>query len=270
MFVRKKFHIPVYQSYLSRTLNIERPSWTSIYSFKIKHIFEKKVAEFNFKLLNNLLCNKIFLRKIKKSESDLCPYCKAYSEDNEHLIFKCDNVNPIWKLVSRILKFEVQWKHILIGFYFEKNQKIVDLNNIISTLATIIYKYKMYCRLKDVEESKENISSHVKGSLKTYSCVYKRLKYNMCYNIFDKIGNILWYIHITKYYYIYMTCYQFAFCKRILWPGVCLMLNGFIILNKSFKEKKNLTPNIKKKKMKEKNTIGRSEKFYSNKLRNIT
>ena len=89
------------------------------------------------------------------------------------------------------MKFEVQWKHILIGFYFEKNQKIVDLNNIISTLATIIYKYKMYCRLKDVEESKENISSHVKGSLKTYSCVYKRLKYNMCYNIFDKIGNIL-------------------------------------------------------------------------------
>ena len=49
----------------------------------------------------------------------------------------------------------------------------------------------MYCRLKDVEESKENISSHVKGSFKTYSCVYKRLKYNMCYNIFDKIGNIL-------------------------------------------------------------------------------
>ena len=38
----KKFHIPIYQSYLSRTLNIERSSWTSIYSFKIKHIFEKK------------------------------------------------------------------------------------------------------------------------------------------------------------------------------------------------------------------------------------
>ena len=42
MFVRKKFHIPIYQSYLSRTLNIEHSSWTSIYSFKIKHIFKKK------------------------------------------------------------------------------------------------------------------------------------------------------------------------------------------------------------------------------------
>ena len=90
------------------------------------------------------------------------------------------------KLASKILKFEIQWKNILIGFYFEKNQKIVDLNNIISTIATIIYKYKMYCRLKDTEESKENISIHVKGSLKTYSCVYKRLKYNTCYPIFEK------------------------------------------------------------------------------------
>ena len=138
---------------MSRTLNIERSSWTSINSLKIKHIFYKKVAEFNFKLLNNLLCNNIFLRKIKKSESDLCQYCKAYSEDNEHLILSCDNVNHIWKLASKILKFEIQWKHILIGFCFEKNQKIVDLNNIISTIATIIYKYKMYCILKDTEES---------------------------------------------------------------------------------------------------------------------
>ena len=191
MFVQKKFHIPIYQSFLSRTLNIERSSWTSIYSLKVKEIFDKKVAEFNFKLLNNLLCNNIFLRKIKKSESDLCQYCKAYSEDNEHLIFNCDNVNHIWKLASKILKFEIQWKHILIGFYFEKNQKIIYLNNIISTIATIIYKYKMYCRLKDKEESKDNISIHVKGSLKTYSCVYKRLKHNMCYQIFEKISNIL-------------------------------------------------------------------------------
>ena len=39
IIVRKKIHIPIYKSYLSKTLNIERSSWTSIYSFKIKHIF---------------------------------------------------------------------------------------------------------------------------------------------------------------------------------------------------------------------------------------
>ena len=193
IFVRKKFHTPIYQSFLSRSLNIEQTSWFSIYSFKIQQIYDKKVAEFNFKLLNNLLCNKIFLKKIKMSESDICPYCKAYREDNEHMIFKCDNVNPIWILASKVLKFEITWKHILIGFYFEKNQKIVDLNNILSTIATIIYKYKMYCRLKEVEESKENISSHKKNALKTYGCVYKRLKYNtyMCYPIFEKISHTL-------------------------------------------------------------------------------
>ena len=96
--------------------------------------------------------------------------------------------------------FEVLWKHILIGFYFEKNQKIVVLNNIISTLATIINKYKMYCRLlkKDVEESKENISSHVKGSLKTCSCVYKRLIYNIFHDIFILQNAITYISHVIN------------------------------------------------------------------------
>ena len=69
IFVRKKFHTPIYQSFLSRTLNIERSSWFSIYSFKIQQIYDKKVAEYNFKLLNNLLCNKIFLTTDTESKS---------------------------------------------------------------------------------------------------------------------------------------------------------------------------------------------------------
>ena len=63
----------------------------------------------------------------------------------------------------------------MIGFYFENNQKIHDLNNLISTIATVIYKYKMYCRIKNCNETIENVCTHVKKSLKTYSFVYKRL-----------------------------------------------------------------------------------------------
>ena len=64
------------------------------------------------------------------------------------------------------------------------------LKDIINVFLLYI-SFKLTCRLKHIEESKENISIHVKGSLKTYSCVYKRLKYNMCYKIFEKISNIL-------------------------------------------------------------------------------
>ena len=100
-------------------------------------------------------------------------------------------LKKIWEKTSEILKFEIKWKHILIGFYFENNQKIHDLNNLISTIATVIYKYKMYCRIKNCNETIENVCTHVKKSLKTYSFVYRRLSRKNCQNTFEKISNLL-------------------------------------------------------------------------------
>lgn len=191
IFVQKKFQPPIYQSFLSRTFDIEKMSWRHIYENKVKKMYEKKIAEFNYKLLNNLLCNRAYLQKINRSVSDLCTNCNNSIENNEHLIFQCENVRKIWNFTSLVLKFNVVWKHILIGFYFERNKKINDLNNIISTLATIIYKYKMFCRLKNIEENMHEIEKHVKTSLKYYSLVYKRLNNQYCATIFDKISLLL-------------------------------------------------------------------------------
>ena len=87
-------------------------------------MYERKVAEFNFQLLNNILCNKIFLKKIKKTESEMCHLCKIDIENNEHLIYCCENVKHIWKTTSKIVKFDINWKHICIGFYAETIQKL--------------------------------------------------------------------------------------------------------------------------------------------------
>jgi hypothetical protein len=67
-------------------------------------MYERKVAEFNFKLLNYILCNKIFLKKIKKTESEMCELCKIHIEDNEHLIHCCENVikNIYGKLLQKL------------------------------------------------------------------------------------------------------------------------------------------------------------------------
>ena len=46
MFVRKSFHIQIYQSFLSRTLNIERSARTSIYSLKLD-LFDKNNLQIN-------------------------------------------------------------------------------------------------------------------------------------------------------------------------------------------------------------------------------
>ena len=41
----------------------------------------------------------------------------------------------------------IKWKHIVVGFYCEENDKIKTLNLFSSFVAFRIYEYKMLCRL---------------------------------------------------------------------------------------------------------------------------
>ena len=60
----KQFRRPCYQTIVARDLNIsDKKCWTNIYLTKVKDISNTKVAEFNYKLLNNILCNNYFGRK---------------------------------------------------------------------------------------------------------------------------------------------------------------------------------------------------------------
>ena len=120
----------------------------------------------------------------------MCKLCKTNTEDNEHLIHLCDNVKNIWDITSRIVKFDIKWKHILIGFYHEHNKKIVTLNNFISTISTVIYKYKMFCRIKEIEENVESMESHIKASCKIYSHIYKKINVDLS-NMFNKLYDTL-------------------------------------------------------------------------------
>ena len=70
-----------------------------------------------------------------------------------HLLYDCQNIQQIWKLASNCLKFDIGWKHVIIVFYDDINNKTILLNNLISFIACRIYKYEMYCRMKGENES---------------------------------------------------------------------------------------------------------------------
>ena len=91
-------------------------NWKNIYSCKIKDFKDKHIAEFSYKLFNNILCNNAYVSKWKKDIKNECTHCKQI-ETIKHLIYECDNVKNIWNIVSSYLSFEVKWKHIVVGFF---------------------------------------------------------------------------------------------------------------------------------------------------------
>lgn len=53
-----KIQNPFYQPYCKKMFNFPKENWTSIYISRIKNIYDKKICEFDSKLLNNILrCN---------------------------------------------------------------------------------------------------------------------------------------------------------------------------------------------------------------------
>ena len=136
IFLHKKFKKPLHQPSLEKEFGLQRKiSWTLIYTQKISNITDKNVAEFNYKLLHNLLFNRYLASDWNREIDKECTLCRNDIENNRHLIYDCRNVRQIWYIVGVVLKFDVKWKHIVIGFYDEIYSKAIQLNNIISFIA---------------------------------------------------------------------------------------------------------------------------------------
>ena len=163
--LQRKFEKPCYQSVLNREFSIEKEYWRNIYCNKVQNIYDKRVCEFNYKLINNLLCCNLSLNRCKIRPTKHCDYCKHDVENMRHLIFDCENVMEIWYKTSIILDFVIQWKHIILGFFYESNNKITFFNELISFIAFKIYKYKMKCRYNKTIEDKTGLLLYVKNSL---------------------------------------------------------------------------------------------------------
>lgn len=93
------------------------------------------------------------------------------SDDTEitrHLFFECKNVQNIWNAISDFVYFQVQGKHVIIGFYSAQNNTIRMYNLLFSFFfAYKIYKHKMHCRLDNTEETELSLFYAVKDYVLT-------------------------------------------------------------------------------------------------------
>ena len=109
--VNQKFTNPRSVLYLQ---NVSQESISHTNRLKIKYLKDKQIAEFNYKLLNDLLICRQKLQKWGLNEDSKCVFCSK-EETVEHLMFTCHQKFQIWKSVHTILKLKCGLKCMFVS-----------------------------------------------------------------------------------------------------------------------------------------------------------
>ena len=152
------------------------------YVNKVKLVLDKKLAETNFKILNNILPCNTNLFKWKLSDTKLCCFCQE-EETISHLLYHCRYAQHIWSIVSKVLNYG-PITHDMVIFGNEVNQA---QNHILSLVVYFIYKEWLVCSLEK-EIRRQYFSTN---SFKHFFIIRKNV-YSFCSNsVWNDVNNAL-------------------------------------------------------------------------------
>ena len=151
---------------------------------------DNHMAEFNDKILNIILCNKVFLRKWEQDTHSQCIICHI-TESSKYLIFECENVTEIWNASSMFLKTNIKRKHVIVCFDYKSNRKVITLNSLMILLQWLLLKikdcYSWYNDLLTKEWGQADVSYHSRcGSLNHHSSKIISATHRSKYAIFHR------------------------------------------------------------------------------------
>ena len=162
------------ESIWNRDFNLNTLAWKNIYNQKIHEIKLRKISEFNFKLLNNIVPCGYIVSKWENKVSRFCDVC-GQVETVKHLLFDCDRINILWQEISNKLKIRITWKHVVCGYpNFESTIKIRSLNYIISIIAYVIFRENVACKFDNVNFKNIQIQCVVSSCVLYYANVLKK------------------------------------------------------------------------------------------------
>ena len=166
---------PTSERYWTEVMGISEDMLYESYKCKIKNVKDKKLAETNFKILNNILpCNRN-LFKWRKSETSLCYFCKE-EETISHLLYECTYAKQIWNAAKILLDCENMVTHDMVIFGFGLDMSLIY---VFSMIIYYIYKEWLICSLEN-KERKQNIC------LKSF-CNFLNIRHNLYSNCKDVI-----------------------------------------------------------------------------------
>ena len=97
VFIKPEFKI---LKCLPELENIEVSKYINIaFQNKLKYMDGRKLAEFNHRIINNILINKAYLSKWISETNVMCSFCHQ-KEDTIHLLYDCSFNDYIWQIVG--------------------------------------------------------------------------------------------------------------------------------------------------------------------------
>ena len=158
------------QTVWERVLDQPNIEWHKIYKRRVWDITDKKLAEFNYKLLCNIVCTRNKIAKWNKNIDSNCPYCNC-EQSVRHLVFECSRVNCLWAIVGHTLKLDIKYKHLILGDE-QTSTFLKARNSFINYICYGVYKYWILSKNGKINFNTSCIISFIKKDL------FQRTLYN--------------------------------------------------------------------------------------------
>ncbi len=153
-----KFHPPDITKWNRLTGTADGQIRNDVYMRQVKNIPEKKIAEFNYKVLNRILPCGQLVCKWDNTVSEKCTQCNVV-EDISHLLFHCSIAKPIWRIIAEAFNIDICLSDIVFGV---DNQYE---NYVISLTAFSIYKYWIICQKRKTQRCTEGMKHLIESDL---------------------------------------------------------------------------------------------------------
>ncbi len=145
--------------------------WSNIYIHQICKKTDKKLAEFNYKLICNILCTRSHISKWNPNINSNCAHC-GQRQTVKHLLYECIRVQSVWKLIGTILNMNIRYKHIIIGSRVA-SEYIEARNLTVSYIAYSIYKFWILAENKKLNFNQQCLLKFIKTDLFKRTCYVK-------------------------------------------------------------------------------------------------
>ena len=154
--------------------NLQQQEIDTAIRIRIKTMPDKKLAEFNFKVMQNILICGHYLSKWQDFVNENCEICNTV-HDIPHLLFDCDLAQSIWKKVGKALNYEFNKNEIIIIY---QSRNMIPINYMITIISYSLWKFWIEYSHEKKKNNLIDLRYHVLRELKYRKCLHHEINQN--------------------------------------------------------------------------------------------